>query len=62
MLGGGDQELTARRDYKEGVNSFLEKRKPRFVTDPRESSAPNYPWWPEASILLEQSVSKGSKL
>jgi hypothetical protein len=51
-------------DYKEGVSSFFEKRKPRFETDPRESSCPDYPWWPELNISLETSASrdKASKL
>lgn len=56
------ESLTSCRDYKEGVNSFLEKRNPHFETDPREHSYPNYPWWSETNISLEPSVAKDSKL
>ncbi|KAJ5666598.1 Enoyl-CoA hydratase AKT3-1 [Penicillium macrosclerotiorum] len=54
--------MIRQRDYKEGVSSFLEKRKAQFETDPWESSAPEYPWWSEANISLESKVSKHSKL
>lgn len=52
--------MVGQRDYKEGVGSFLEKRKAKFESDPRENCAPNFPWWPEANISLEPSASKVS--
>ncbi|KAJ5241620.1 Enoyl-CoA hydratase AKT3-1 [Penicillium citrinum] len=54
--------MVGQRDYKEGVGSFLEKRKPKFESDPREDCSPNFPWWTEANISLEPKVSKDSKL
>ncbi|KAJ5673700.1 Enoyl-CoA hydratase AKT3-1 [Penicillium longicatenatum] len=54
--------MIGQRDYREGVHSFLEKRKPRFESDLRETSPPNYPWWPEVDITREATVSKHSKL
>lgn len=54
--------MVGQRDYKEGVGSFLEKRKPKFECDPREDCSPNFPWWTEANTLLESRVSKNSKL
>ncbi|KAJ5991710.1 Enoyl-CoA hydratase AKT3-1 [Penicillium sp. IBT 35674x] len=50
--------MIGQRDYQEGVRSFLEKRKPRFESDLRETSSPNYPWWPEVDITREASISK----
>ncbi|KAJ5226503.1 Enoyl-CoA hydratase AKT3-1 [Penicillium chermesinum] len=52
--------MIGQRDYKEGVNSFLEKRQPEFQTDPRQDSSPNYPWWSTVDTALDPS--KGSKL
>lgn len=54
--------MVGQRDYKEGVGSFLEKRKPQFKSDPRADSSPNFPWWQESNISLQPSVSKSSKL
>ncbi|KAJ5100086.1 Enoyl-CoA hydratase AKT3-1 [Penicillium argentinense] len=54
--------MVGQPDYKEGVGSFLEKRKPRFKADPRESCPPNFPWWTAANIFLEPSATKTSKL
>jgi enoyl-CoA hydratase/carnithine racemase len=34
-------------DVKEGVASFLEKRKPRFAGRPSVDMPPYYPWWDE---------------
>ncbi|KAJ5259596.1 Enoyl-CoA hydratase AKT3-1 [Penicillium angulare] len=53
--------LTSHRDYKEGVNSFLEKRRPCFESDPAVMSSPNYPWWSEVAIAREPMASSNSK-
>jgi enoyl-CoA hydratase/carnithine racemase len=37
-------------DVKEGVASFLEKRKPRFAGRPSLDMPPYYPWWEEAEF------------
>ena len=37
-------------DVKEGVASFLEKRKPRFPGRPSQDMPPYYPWWEEAEF------------
>lgn len=50
--------LTAGSDYKEGVNSFLEKRKANFLSDPHANSSGDYPWWSAVDISVEP---KGSK-
>ena len=34
-------------DAYEGVNSFLEKRSPRFTLRPSQDMPPFYPWWKE---------------
>ncbi|CAI7638698.1 unnamed protein product [Penicillium manginii] len=52
--------MVGQGDYKEGVGSFLEKRKARFETDPREDCPTDFPWWPETKISLEPSASKGT--
>lgn len=52
--------MVGQSDYKEGVGSFLEKRKAQFETDPREDCPSDFPWWPETKISLEPSASKGS--
>ncbi|KAJ5490732.1 Enoyl-CoA hydratase AKT3-1 [Penicillium diatomitis] len=54
--------MVGQKDYKEGVNAFLEKRSPRFEVDPGEKSAPSYPWWPSTDIALGPIVLKPSKL
>ncbi|KAJ5552031.1 Enoyl-CoA hydratase AKT3-1 [Penicillium sp. DV-2018c] len=54
--------MTGQSDYKEGVNSFLEKRQAIFQSDPYEKSPQSYPWWFEADTKLEPQVSKESKL
>ncbi|MCP4754062.1 MAG: crotonase/enoyl-CoA hydratase family protein [Proteobacteria bacterium] len=35
------------KDAKEGVTSFLEKRKPDFTGSPTRDMPPHYPWWKE---------------
>ncbi|KAJ6121201.1 Enoyl-CoA hydratase AKT3-1 [Penicillium sp. IBT 18751x] len=50
--------MIGQSDYQEGVDSFFEKRKPVFETDPRDNSCPEYPWWPELNISHEPSASK----
>jgi enoyl-CoA hydratase/carnithine racemase len=52
--------MVGQGDYKEGVGSFLEKRKARFETDPREDCPTDFPWWPETKISLEPSASNGT--
>ena len=37
-------------DVKEGVASFLEKRKPHFEGRPSADMPPYYPWWEEAEF------------
>ncbi|KAJ5925778.1 Enoyl-CoA hydratase AKT3-1 [Penicillium verhagenii] len=54
--------MIGQRDYKEGVRSFLDKRRPRFESG--LLGAAYCPWWPEAGITreLEATVSKAPKL
>ncbi|KAJ5948383.1 Enoyl-CoA hydratase AKT3-1 [Penicillium verhagenii] len=52
--------MIGQRDYKEGVRSFLEKRRPRFESE--LLGAPYYPWWSEVDITREVTVPKGPKL
>ncbi|KAJ5819009.1 Enoyl-CoA hydratase AKT3-1 [Penicillium riverlandense] len=55
--------MTGQPDYKEGVNSFLEKRPPRFNTNVHDNGPPYYPWWQEVHIDRELPASKeASKL
>ncbi|CAG8121320.1 unnamed protein product [Penicillium olsonii] len=53
--------MAGQSDYKEGVNSFLEKRKANFLCDPYEMSPGDYPWWSEVDIRVGPKASK-SKL
>jgi hypothetical protein len=57
-----DSGLIGGSDYKEGVNSFLEKRKANFLSDPHQKSPDDYPWWSEVDIRVEPHASKESKL
>lgn len=41
---------TSINDGKEGVNSFLEKRKPVFKSSVNNDMPPFYPWWEEKKI------------
>ncbi|CAG8229768.1 unnamed protein product [Penicillium salamii] len=50
--------MAGQSDYKEGVNSFLEKRKANFLSDPHANSSGDYPWWSAVDISVEP---KGSK-
>jgi enoyl-CoA hydratase/carnithine racemase len=59
---GSRWQLTEGSDYKEGVNSFLEKRQANFQSDPYEQSPQSYPWWSQVDIKLEAQASKESKL
>jgi enoyl-CoA hydratase/carnithine racemase len=62
QLGRGGLWLTCDSDYKEGVNSFLEKRKAHFMSDPNEMSPWDYPWWSEVDVKVGPQVLKESKL
>jgi len=37
-------------DAAEGVNSFLEKRDPKYSLSPTKDLPPCYPWWPERTF------------
>ncbi|KAJ5746857.1 Enoyl-CoA hydratase AKT3-1 [Penicillium nucicola] len=50
--------MAGQSDYKEGVNSFLEKRQANFQSDPHECSPLGYPWWSEVDIKVEPKRSK----
>ena len=39
--------LTIYRDCKEGVQSFFEKREPKFEATLEDDGPPTYPWWTE---------------
>ena len=41
------QRLTLSRDCKEGVQSFFEKRDPKFEATLEEDGPPTYPWFNE---------------
>jgi hypothetical protein len=40
------------------VNSFLEKRKAHFVSDPHMMSPGDYPWWPEVDVRVQPKANK----
>ncbi|KAJ5114275.1 Enoyl-CoA hydratase AKT3-1 [Penicillium alfredii] len=52
--------IMGEQDYREGVNSFLEKRKPQFKTNPQENGPPGYPWWFPVDVQLGLPLSKSN--
>ena len=60
---GTVQKLTIRRDQKEGVGAFFEKRKPNFKATLEEDGPENFPWWTEVDTGSRAKAAKGiSKL
>jgi len=41
-------------DAKEGTRSFLEKRDPKFPSDPWRDTPYFFPWWKEQSVIPNQ--------
>jgi hypothetical protein len=50
--------LTGRRDQKEGVGAFFEKRKPDFKGSVEEDAPPNFPWWSEVDTGRRAKAAK----
>ena len=46
----GIQHMGRTADAYEGVNSFLEKRRPNFTMRPSKDMPDFFPWWPERTF------------
>ncbi|KUJ16977.1 ClpP/crotonase [Mollisia scopiformis] len=51
--------MFSNRDQREGVSSFLEKRRPRFEATVEEDAPPTFPWWVEVDTGSRAKVRKG---
>jgi hypothetical protein len=55
-LWGETRVLTVCRDNKEGVESFLQKRAPRFTGTMDDTEVSAYPWWSPINVVRRSKV------
>jgi hypothetical protein len=58
---GLTRDFTHHSDCDEGVQSFFQKREPKFTATLEEGAPPNFPWWKDVDTGKRPRAATGSK-